>query len=281
MAAPRPAPRPSVSISKSGCPRRTRCARWPDLGRDITPRELALELEPRINARWRNWGATMPGSTSAIATIASASTRPGRPDRRVRRGDPPPDAPAQGARVRLAIETHADLTVAELLGVLERLDPDVAGVNLDTGNLLMRLDDPIEAVEKLAPFVLATHIKDAVLAFTRRGLCWQARPIGSGILPLPDMLTTILRGNPSIALSIKLRPPSTTYRSTIGDGWASSPTCGPIRWPPSSAWRRSASGVTRMVHSPDPSRSRPARGLAGISTGWPARWAISVPSSRR
>ena len=79
----------------------------------------------------------------------------------------------------------------------------------------MRLDDPLEAAERLAPFVLATHIKDAVLAFTARGLCWQARPVGSGILPLPDMLTAILRRRPSIALSIELHP--RTYDLPIYD----------------------------------------------------------------
>ena len=95
--------------------------------------------------------------------------------------------------LRLAIETHADLTVFELLAVLDRLDPRAFGVTLDTGNLVMRLDDPIEAVERLAPRVLCTHIKDAVLAFTPRGLCWQARPVGSGILPMTDMLAILLR----------------------------------------------------------------------------------------
>ena len=48
--------------------------------------------------------------------------------------------------LRLAIETHADLTVFELLNVLDRLDPRAFGVTLDTGNLVMRLDDPIDAV---------------------------------------------------------------------------------------------------------------------------------------
>ena len=108
--------------------------------------------------------------------------------------------------IRIAIETHADLTVDELLGIIERLDPEIAGITIDTGNLLMSLDEPLEATERLAPWVQGTHIKDVVLAFTPRGLCWQARPIGSGILPMPDMLAAILRHHPTIALSIELHP---------------------------------------------------------------------------
>jgi sugar phosphate isomerase/epimerase len=106
----------------------------------------------------------------------------------------------------VAIETHADVTVDELLLILDRLDPDVAGVTLDTGNLVMRLDDPIRAVERLAPRVLLTHVKDCVLSRTARGYAWQARPVGSGVLPMPDLLAPLLRANPALNLSIELHP---------------------------------------------------------------------------
>ncbi len=109
-------------------------------------------------------------------------------------------------KLAVAIETHADLTADELLTILEAFSPEVAGVILDTGNLTMRLDDPTEAVERLAPRVLGSHIKDAVLAFTPRGLCWQARPVGSGILPMTDLLATLHRANPDLMLSIELHP---------------------------------------------------------------------------
>jgi 3-oxoisoapionate decarboxylase len=117
--------------------------------------------------------------------------------------------------LRLAIETHADLTAFELLNVLDCLDPRAFGVTLDTGNLVMRLDDPIDAVGRLAPRVLCTHVKDAVLAFTPRGLCWQARPVGSGILPMTDMLAILLQTKPGIRLSIELHP--RTYDLPIFD----------------------------------------------------------------
>ena len=117
--------------------------------------------------------------------------------------------------VALAIETHADLTVAELRSILDAFEPEVVGVTLDTGNLAMRLDEPIAAAESLAPRVLGTHVKDAVLAFTPRGLCWQARPIGSGILPMPDLLTILHRANPDLLFSIELHP--RTYDLPIFD----------------------------------------------------------------
>ncbi len=117
--------------------------------------------------------------------------------------------------VAVAIETHADATADEILGLLNRFDPEVLGVIVDTGNLPMRLDDPITAVEKLAPRTLGTHVKDAVLAFTPRGLCWQARPVGSGILPMTDLLAMLHRANPNLTLSIELHP--RTYDLPIFD----------------------------------------------------------------
>jgi sugar phosphate isomerase/epimerase len=117
--------------------------------------------------------------------------------------------------LKMAIETHADFTAAELLDLLSLLDQRAFGVTLDTANLLMRLDDPIEASTKLVPWVLVTHIKDAVLAFTARGLCWQARPVGSGILPLPDILALLIQARPDLALTIELHP--RTYDLPIFD----------------------------------------------------------------
>ena len=63
--------------------------------------------------------------------------------------------------------------------------------------------------------MLSTHIKDAVLGFTPRGLCWQARPVGSGILPMPDMLAILIRSNPDLPLTIELHP--RTYDLPIFD----------------------------------------------------------------
>ncbi len=112
----------------------------------------------------------------------------------------------RGNNVRIAIETHADLTAADMLRWLDAFPDEWFGVTLDTGNLLMRLDDPLRAAESLAPRVLATHLKDAVLAFTDRGLCWQARPVGEGIVPIPEIVATLAKQRPGLALSIELHP---------------------------------------------------------------------------
>jgi len=67
---------------------------------------------------------------------------------------------AEGHGIRLAIENHIDYNSDEILQLVKAVNSPYFGVNFDTGNFLRVLDDPIQAMEKLAPHVFATHIKD-------------------------------------------------------------------------------------------------------------------------
>jgi sugar phosphate isomerase/epimerase len=62
--------------------------------------------------------------------------------------------------VKLALENHIDYNSSEILQLLNDVNSPNLGVNFDSGNFLRVLDDPVEAMQKLAPHVLATHIKD-------------------------------------------------------------------------------------------------------------------------
>ncbi len=175
-------------------------------GRSITPREHARDLARHLEA---------------VAALGCRHARAYVGDRHDRFRVDPDWTTQQAAtlevlgllrpllrsmHLRVALENHADLTADELLRFVETAGTDIAGVTLDTGNLVLRLDDPIEATERLAPLVLCTHIKDAVLAFTDRGLCWQARPIGSGVMPITEILARLTAANPGVNLSIELHP---------------------------------------------------------------------------
>ena len=71
--------------------------------------------------------------------------------------------------IKMAIENHIDFTGAEILQLLEEVGSPYLGLNFDTGNFARLLDDPVKAMEKLAPFTLATHIKDLKGQSVRRG----------------------------------------------------------------------------------------------------------------
>lgn len=64
--------------------------------------------------------------------------------------------------ITLAVENHIDFNSDEILQLVKAVNSPFFGVNFDTGNFLRVLDDPIQAMEKLAPYVVATHIKDLI-----------------------------------------------------------------------------------------------------------------------
>lgn len=136
---------------------------------------------------------------------------------------------------RIGLESHCDITSYEMLRWIEAVGPDVVGVCLDTGNLPVRMDEPIAATERLAPYVLCTHTKDALLFTTERSLPadqadqvnwqrarvtdgrgnsvdprnvpaaigWQSRACGQGSIPFPEILAILGRTVPELNLSIE------------------------------------------------------------------------------
>ena len=63
-------------------------------------------------------------------------------------------------RLPLGIENHKDWTAEEFAVMLKRYSSEHLGACIDFGNNLSLLDDPMELVESLAPYVINTHIKD-------------------------------------------------------------------------------------------------------------------------
>jgi sugar phosphate isomerase/epimerase len=186
------------------CPNPVRRSR--ELGREVSPSELAAALRPELEA------VALLGCDHARAYVGDRHDRfrtdaPWRVQlEATARTLEELAAPARDLGVRIAVENHADLTCDELLALVDRVGNEALAVTLDTGNLAMRLDDPVRSVERLAPLVVSTHVKDIVVALTERGLCWQARPVGSGVLPMPDLIMPLARANRALNLSIELHP---------------------------------------------------------------------------
>jgi sugar phosphate isomerase/epimerase len=67
---------------------------------------------------------------------------------------------AEDYDIKMAVENHFDFNSNEFLSLMEAVGSPYLGMNFDTGNFLRMLDDPIKAMEKLAKYTYATHIKD-------------------------------------------------------------------------------------------------------------------------
>ncbi len=59
--------------------------------------------------------------------------------------------------VFLGIENHGNLTSAQMLQIMDRVDSDWVGINLDTGNF--HSDDPYADLEKCVPYAVNVQVK--------------------------------------------------------------------------------------------------------------------------
>lgn len=92
---------------------------------------------------------------------------------------------AEDNGVKLAAENHIDYTADEMLEMIEKVGSRNFGINFDTGNFLRLLDDPVAGMEKLAPYVFSTHIKDLKMHPTARPNDWFffcGVPVGFGLI---------------------------------------------------------------------------------------------------
>jgi|MudIll2142460700_1097286.scaffolds.fasta_scaffold97540_1 sugar phosphate isomerase/epimerase len=116
---------------------------------------------------------------------------------------------AQAHDIVLAMENHLDFNAGEQVEILQKIDSPYLRVTLDTGNNLRNLEDPMEVVKKLAPYTVATHIKDILATgkgnpATEWRRFWPSVPLGRGIIDLPEVLRILRQNNYAGALNVEI-----------------------------------------------------------------------------
>jgi sugar phosphate isomerase/epimerase len=104
---------------------------------------------------------------------------------------------------RIDVETHGDVTTFELVRLIEDVGEAIAGICLDTANLLCQAEDPVPAVRRAAPYTHLTHIKDAIIYFKDFGYQRQGKTPGQGVLEWESILTSLAEYSPDLTLSIE------------------------------------------------------------------------------
>lgn len=115
-------------------------------------------------------------------------------------------AHAAGQGVVLAIENHIDFLADELVELVETVASPWLGVCLDTANNLRLLEDPAVAIEKLAPYTRATHVKDVAAqgGNPRDFAFWPSVPLGQGLIDLPRAFAELRRHGYSGLLALEI-----------------------------------------------------------------------------
>jgi len=122
--------------------------------------------------------------------------------------------------VVLAIETNFEFTTHELLKIFRmcEVEPgDCLGICLDTMNLLTMLENPVQASERIMPWVVCTHIKDGGLVFDKNGMTAFPSSLGSGIIDLEKIAAMIDEQKPEVNLSVSSHGGS--YLLPIHEPW--------------------------------------------------------------
>jgi len=121
---------------------------------------------------------------------------------------------AESYGVKLAVENHIDFTSDEILQLLEGVGSEYLGLNFDTGNFLRLLDDPVKGMEKLAPYVYATHVKDLLPDKNASPTDWfffSGVPVGRGLINNQKLSEYLHKANFKGFLAVEIDHPHTEW----------------------------------------------------------------------
>lgn len=107
-------------------------------------------------------------------------------------------------KMHLAIENHKDWTADEMAALMKKYSSEYLGVCLDFGNNISLLDDPMALVDALAPYTLATHVKDMGVEPYEDGFLLSEMTLGQGFLDLSRMVSIIRRARPTARFSLEM-----------------------------------------------------------------------------
>jgi sugar phosphate isomerase/epimerase len=87
---------------------------------------------------------------------------------------------AENAGIKIAVENHCDSFSEEILWLLDRVNHPAVGACIDTVNALMVMEDPMQAIENLAPRAFTNHFRDDRIEFQRSGFKLTGTAVGEG-----------------------------------------------------------------------------------------------------
>jgi sugar phosphate isomerase/epimerase len=107
-------------------------------------------------------------------------------------------------KIPLGLENHKDWTDEEMAALMKKYSSEYFGVCLDFGNNISLLDDPMETIEKLAPYTVSTHLKDMAVDTYREGFLISEVLLGEGYIDLPRAVRLVQQARPNAHFSLEM-----------------------------------------------------------------------------
>ncbi len=111
---------------------------------------------------------------------------------------------AMDANVKVAIENHAgDMHSLELVQLIEEAGKDFVGANMDSGNAVWTLEDPLVNLENLGPYAVTTSLRDTALWESENGVTAQWTAMGDGMVDWKKYFARFAELCPDTAVNIE------------------------------------------------------------------------------
>jgi sugar phosphate isomerase/epimerase len=99
----------------------------------------------------------------------------------------------EASGVKIALETYEQVSSRDLVALVEAVGSTSLGICLDPANCVAALENPIDVIDRCAPYVANMHVKD--FAFTRRGgwvgFTLEGAELGTGLLDYEYLMKTV------------------------------------------------------------------------------------------
>jgi sugar phosphate isomerase/epimerase len=102
------------------------------------------------------------------------------------------------------LENHKDWTADEQVALLRRFSSAHLGACVDFGNNMSLLEDSLEVAQKLAPYVVNTHLKDMAVSRYEQGFLLSEVPLGEGITPLKQIISVLRKARPDVRFCLEM-----------------------------------------------------------------------------
>lgn len=107
-------------------------------------------------------------------------------------------------KIPLGIENHKDWTDDELVALLRKHSSEYLGACVDFGNNIALLDNPMDVIEKLAPYAVCTHLKNMGVEPYEDGFLLSEVLLGDGYLDLKRAVSLVQQHRPKAHFSLEM-----------------------------------------------------------------------------
>jgi sugar phosphate isomerase/epimerase len=110
---------------------------------------------------------------------------------------------AEENTIRLALENHCDSFSEEVLWVINKADHPCVGACIDTVNAWHMTEDPMQAIENLAPRAFTNHFRDDRVDYLRDGFKVSGTAVGDGDIDMQKAYHLIRTQSPCNRINIE------------------------------------------------------------------------------